>query len=62
MAVLPAGGAAQTDRPFAGDEHLVHRVLLVRSQPIGRQERVIGRNFTIDSQSRGGSGWARIAF
>jgi hypothetical protein len=36
-----AGGAAQTDRPVARGEHLVHGVLLVRPQPIGRQEGVI---------------------
>ena len=36
-----AGGAAQTDRPVAGGQHLVHRVLLLGPQPIGRQEGVI---------------------
>jgi hypothetical protein len=36
-----AGSAAQTDRAVARREHLVHRVLLVRPQPIGRQEGVV---------------------
>jgi hypothetical protein len=49
-----AGGAAQADRPVAGREHLMHRVLLVRPQPIGREKGVTavqpieGADATID--------------
>jgi hypothetical protein len=55
VAVLPVPAAPRRlTAPVAGGEHLVHRVLLFRPQPIGRQEGVVatqpieGTDATID--------------